>query len=174
MGKRTPIDQYPVKGRATMGVITRDVKDGDLLAGALTVDEGDDVMVITEGGIITRMPVVQIRRTGRIAIGVRVQRVEEGDQIAAVALVPEEEQVAEELGEAAAADGAPDGEAGDGAAPGSTATAEPITGDDVIPPEDVAVGAGVGEPPEDVEAATDDSEAGSAPEQEPEPEPDGE
>ena len=163
VGKRTPFAGYRLTHRGARGVLTmkKDGKGGGLV-GALAVAEGDDVMVITEGGIITRMAVDEIRRTeSRTTQGVIVQKVPEGDQIAAIALVPEAEEAeavdaAEtSLDEALAA--TPDSEGGPFDAPG------------VVPPEDLAESAGLGEPPEDVEAATDDSEAGSAPEPEDDP-----
>jgi hypothetical protein len=102
------------------------------------------------------MAVDEIRRTeSRTTQGVIVQKVPDGDQIAAIALVPEAEE-AEAVDEAVtsveeALEAPPDSEGGPFDAPG------------VVRPEDVAEAAGVGEPPEDVEAAVDDSEAGSAP-----------
>jgi DNA gyrase subunit A len=156
VGKRTPFAGYRLTHRGARGVLTmkKDGKGGGLV-GALAVSEGDDVMVITEGGIITRMAVDEIRRTeSRTTQGVIVQKVPEGDRIAAIALVPEAEE-AEVSADAEtsleeALEQLPDDTGGPFDAPG------------VVPPEDLALGAGVGEPPEEVAAALDDSEAGSA------------
>ena len=134
VGKRTPFAGYRLTHRGARGVLTmkKDGKGGGLV-GALAVAEGDDVMVITEGGIITRMAVDEIRRTeSRTTQGVIVQKVPEGDTIAAIALVPEAEEaeaVADaetSLDEALAA--APDSEGGPFDAPGRGAAGGPGRG----------------------------------------------
>ncbi len=90
-GKRTPVDEYPVKGRGTMGVLTVDrsaIKRRGLLVGALTVSNQDELMVITANGIVTRQAISEIRQTGRATQGVIVQKVrEEDDRIAAIAMI---------------------------------------------------------------------------------------
>ena len=159
VGKRTPFAEYRLTHRGARGVLTmaRDGKGGTLV-GALAVAPGDHVMLITEGGIITRMAVDEIRVIGRTTQGVIIQRVPEGDQIAAVALVPE----AEEAEEAADASTSLD-----------EALAEPVGGRRRAAswrPRRSRSAPAVGEPPEDVDAATDECEAGSAPEPEPDEE----
>jgi DNA gyrase subunit A len=156
VGKRTPFSEYRLTHRNARGVLTmkKEGKGGDLV-GALAVTEGDDVMLITEGGIISRMAVDEIRRTeSRTTQGVIVQKVPEGDRIAAIALVPEAEEAevsaAAETSLEEALEQPPDDTGGPFDAPG------------VVAPEDVAATAGVGEAPEDVDAAMDDSEAGSS------------
>ena len=165
VGKRTPFAEYRLTHRGARGVLTmaRDGKGGTLV-GALSVAEGDHVMLITEGGIITRMAVDEIRVIGRTTQGVIIQRVPEGDQIAAVALVPEADEA-----EADAADAAVTS-LDEALAEPADSEGGPFDAPGVVPPEDVAVVAGVGEPPDEVEAATDESEAGSAPEPEPDEE----
>jgi DNA gyrase subunit A len=90
-GKRTPVDDYPVKGRGTMGVLTLDrqaVARRGSLVGALTVADGDELMTITASGIVTRQSIADIRQTGRATQGVIVQKLrDEDDRIAAVATV---------------------------------------------------------------------------------------
>ena len=102
VGKRTPFAEYRLTHRGARGVLTmaRDGKGGTLV-GALAVAEGDHVMLITEGGIITRMAVDEIRVIGRTTQGVIIQRVPEGDQIAAVALVPEADEAEADAADAA-------------------------------------------------------------------------
>ena len=164
VGKRTPFAEYRLTHRGARGVLTmaRDGKGGTLV-GALSVAEGDHVMLITEGGIITRMAVDEIRVIGRTTQGVIIQRVPEGDQIAAVALVPEADEA--EADAAAAAVTSLD----EALAEPADSEGGPFDAPGVVPPEDVAVVAGVGESPEEVEAATDEMEAGSAPEPEDDP-----
>jgi DNA gyrase subunit A len=95
-GKRTPIDQYPVKGRGTMGVktITLTGKKGQL-AGALVVREHQELVFISQNGMVQRTSVRGISRYGRASQGVRLMNLREGDQVSAVALVVESEREAE-------------------------------------------------------------------------------
>jgi DNA gyrase subunit A len=89
-GKRTPIEDYPVKGRGTMGVKTiglTEKKGG--LAGALIVREHHDLVFISQTGMVQRTSVRGISRHGRPAQGVRVMNLREDDQVSAVALVME-------------------------------------------------------------------------------------
>jgi len=87
-GKRTPLEDYPVKGRGTRGVINIDANDrnGDVVGMKLVIDS-DEVMFITEKGIIMRTRIGEIRETGRGASGVRLLKVDEGDKLVAMALV---------------------------------------------------------------------------------------
>jgi DNA gyrase subunit A len=87
-GKRTPLADYPVKGRGTRGVINIDATDrnGDVVGMKLVIDS-DEVMFITEKGIIMRTRTGEIRETGRNASGVRLLKVDEGDKLVAMALV---------------------------------------------------------------------------------------
>jgi DNA gyrase subunit A len=89
-GKRTAIEEYPVKGRGTMGVKTiglTEKKGG--LAGALIVREHHDLVFISQYGMVQRTSVRGISRHGRPAQGVRVMNLREDDQVSAVALVME-------------------------------------------------------------------------------------
>jgi DNA gyrase subunit A len=109
-GKRTPIPDYPVKGRATKGVQTvklTERKGG--LAGALTVREHQDLLFISQNGMVQRTPVDGISTMGRATQGVRVMNLR-GDRVSAVAPVVESSAEVKEAAEAEAA-------AGDGAAP---------------------------------------------------------
>ena len=109
-GKRTRIGDYPVKGRGTMGVKTAQLVEGKgRLAGARIVRDGYQVMLISDGGTVIRIPVDGIRRAGRATQGVIVMRLREGEQVATLAPVvgSDEEVVIESEGETAPAD-APD------------------------------------------------------------------
>jgi DNA gyrase subunit A len=98
-GKRTPLEEYPVKGRGTRGVINIDAneRNGDVVGMRLVTDT-DEVMLITERGILIRTRVAEIRETGRNAAGVRLIKLDEGDRLVAMAKVDKEEQdeIAEE------------------------------------------------------------------------------
>src|SRR4051794_2412782 len=106
-GKRTPIADYPRKGRGSMGVktITITEKKGGL-AGALIVREHHDLVFISQNGMVQRTGVKGISSYGRASQGVRVMNLREEDVVSAVALVMEEQadtaaEVAEELPEGA-------------------------------------------------------------------------
>lgn len=87
-GKRTPLEEYPVKGRGTRGVINIDANDrnGEVV-GMKLVTSGDEVMLITEKGILIRTRVDEIRETGRNASGVKLIRIDEGDRLVAMAKI---------------------------------------------------------------------------------------
>src|SRR5918998_698922 len=89
-GKRTAIEEYPVKGRGSMGVKTiglTEKKGG--LAGALIVKEHYDLVFISQNGMVQRTPVKGISKQGRPAQGVRLMNLREDDVVSAVALVME-------------------------------------------------------------------------------------
>jgi DNA gyrase subunit A len=87
-GKRTRIGDYPAKGRGTMGVKTAQLVEGKgRLAGARIVREGYQVMLISDGGTVIRVPVDDIKRSGRATQGVIVMRLREGEQVSSLAPV---------------------------------------------------------------------------------------
>jgi DNA gyrase subunit A len=91
-GKRTPIPDYPVKGRATMGVKTIQLTENKgALAGALVVREHQELVFVSQNGMVQRTSVRGISRYGRASQGVRVMNLRDDDQVSAVALVAESE-----------------------------------------------------------------------------------
>ena len=91
-GKRTPISEYPVKGRDTMGVKTITLTENKgALAGALVVREHHELVFISQNGMVQRTSVRGINRYGRASQGVRVMNIRDDDQVSAVALVVESE-----------------------------------------------------------------------------------
>lgn len=82
IAKRTPIGDYPVKGRGGQGVITLDVteKTGRLVALA-SVEGDEELMVLSENGLVIRTRVEEIRQTRRIAQGVKVMNIQDGDRV---------------------------------------------------------------------------------------------
>ena len=89
-GKRTPMREYPVKGRGTKGVLTVKLttKKGKL-AGALIVREHQELIFISQNGMVQRTAVKGISQMGRPTQGVRVMNLKSGDRVSAVALVVE-------------------------------------------------------------------------------------
>jgi hypothetical protein len=87
-GKRTPLKDYPRKGRGGKGVVGHKLttKTGRL-AGAFVGSKEQDVFVISSSGIVIRVPAAQIRRVGRASQGVRTMRVDEGHHVVALAPV---------------------------------------------------------------------------------------
>jgi DNA gyrase subunit A len=111
-GKRSPISDYPVKGRGTMGVKTIQIteKKGGL-AGALIVREHQELVFISQNGMVQRTSVKGISSYGRASQGVRVMNLRDDDFVSAVALVADTETAAkvdeeEELPSAGDGDGA--------------------------------------------------------------------
>jgi len=89
-GKRTAIDDYPIKGRGTMGVKTIALTDKKgALAAALVVREHEDLVFISTNGMVQRTSVKGINRYGRASQGVKVMNMKEDDTVSAVALVME-------------------------------------------------------------------------------------
>jgi DNA gyrase subunit A len=89
-GKRTAVPEYPVKGRGTQGVLTiklTEKKGG--LAGALIVREHQDLLFISQNGMVQRTNAGGISLMGRATQGVRVMNMKEDDSVSAVALVVE-------------------------------------------------------------------------------------
>jgi DNA gyrase subunit A len=91
-GKRTQISDYPVKGRGTMGVKTITLTENKgALAGALVVREHQELVFISQNGMVQRTSVRGINLYGRASQGVRVMNIRDDDQVSAVALVVESE-----------------------------------------------------------------------------------
>jgi len=91
-GKRTPIPDYPVKNRGTMGVKTISMTDRKgALVGALVVREHQELVFISQSGMVQRTGVKGISRQGRPAQGVTVMNLRDDDEVSAVALVMESE-----------------------------------------------------------------------------------
>jgi len=87
-GKRSPLKDYPRKGRGGMGVIghTLTGKTG-LLAGAFVGSKDQDLFTISSSGKVQRVPAAEIRRVGRASQGVRTMRVDAGESVVAIAPV---------------------------------------------------------------------------------------
>jgi DNA gyrase subunit A len=109
-GKRTPIADYPVKGRGTMGVKTIQLTEKKgALAGAMIVREHHDLVFISQNGMVQRTSVSGISSYGRASQGVKVMNLREDDVVSAVALVMETNADTEAKAEEELPEATPDG-----------------------------------------------------------------
>ncbi|HHH8160889.1 TPA: DNA gyrase subunit A [Streptococcus agalactiae] len=90
-GKRTEASEYPTKGRGGKGIKTANItaKNGPL-ARLVTINGNEDIMVITDTGVIIRTNAANISQTGRSTMGVKVMRLDQEAKIVTVALVEQE------------------------------------------------------------------------------------
>ena len=84
-GKRTPIDEFPKKGRGTQGVIAlKTTERNGQLVGAIQLSDHHDVLLISDGGTLVRTPAADIAQVGRNTQGVTLMRVQPGEKLQAV------------------------------------------------------------------------------------------
>ena len=89
LGKRVPVNQFRLQRRAGMGL--RAIKfrrDGDALVGLKVLGAGEELLLVSEKGVIVRMSADAIPQQSRAATGVRLQKLDSGDRLAEVVLVP--------------------------------------------------------------------------------------
>lgn len=89
LGKRVPVSQFRLQRRAGMGL--RAIKfrrDGDALVGLKVLGAGEELLLVSEKGVIVRMSADAIPQQSRAATGVRLQKLDSGDRLAEVVLVP--------------------------------------------------------------------------------------
>ena len=90
-GKQTPAADYPIKGRGGKGIKTANVTDKNgHLAGLTTVDGQEDIMVMTNQGVMIRFNIATVSQTGRATLGVRLIRLDDDGQVATMAKVDPE------------------------------------------------------------------------------------
>jgi DNA gyrase subunit A len=106
-GKRTPLADYPLRGRGGMGVISiqTTARNGQVV-GAVQVAADAEVMLVTNAGTAIRTKVASISLLGRNTQGVTLMGVGEGEQLAGLAVVAPEETSDDEADNEAATDGA--------------------------------------------------------------------
>ena len=90
-GKQTPASEYPIKGRGGLGVKTVNVtaKNGPLV-GLTTVNGDEDIMLVTDQGVIIRFDIESVSQTGRSAVGVHLIKMDNGARVATIAKVDKE------------------------------------------------------------------------------------
>jgi DNA gyrase subunit A len=92
-GKRTGLDEYRLQSRGGFGIINIQTSDRNgKVVGMAYVQDDDEVMLITQQGMILRMKARDVRVIGRATQGVRLIEMEEGDQVVAVAKLAEREE----------------------------------------------------------------------------------
>jgi len=126
--KRTPVGQYPVKGRGGMGVLTAQIVTarGELV-GALMVDPDDEVFAITSSGGVIRTSAAEVKQSGRQTMGVRLMNLAPGDSLVAIARNAESPNAAVNGDDAGdePADGSGEGSTDGSAGPGGPGEEEP-------------------------------------------------
>ena len=120
-GKRTRVSEYPVKGRGGLGVKTIQLTEArGFLVGSRVVRDGYQVMLISTGGTVIRMPVEEVKRLGRATQGVIVMRLRGDETVSALAPVVESDE----------ANGNGDGAVPQSDAPVAAADGEPVESDE--------------------------------------------
>ena len=92
LGKRVPVTQFRLQKRAGMGL--RAIKfriQNDSLVGLKVLGEGEELIFVTERGVIVRTNADKISQQSRAATGVKLQRLDDGDHLSEVVLVPHEQ-----------------------------------------------------------------------------------
>ncbi|HWG02019.1 MAG TPA: DNA gyrase subunit A [Trebonia sp.] len=129
--KRTPGDQYPLRGRGGLGVITaRIVEDRGRLVGALMVRPEDEVFAITSAGGVIRTRAGEVKQSGRQTMGVRLMNLASGDSVVALARNAESDE-SPEIAEIDAAGDLDAGSDADADAESAGLTAEPADSEEI-------------------------------------------
>lgn len=96
-GKQTPASDYPIKGRGGKGIKTSNIteKNGSL-AGLTIVDGTEDIMVITDKGVMIRFNVKSVSTTGRSTMGVHLINLDDDAKVSTIAKVEPEQPEADD------------------------------------------------------------------------------
>ncbi|MGD1855250.1 MAG: DNA topoisomerase (ATP-hydrolyzing) subunit A [Leptolyngbyaceae cyanobacterium] len=114
LGKRVPVDNFRLQNRAGMGLVgIKFRKENDELVALRVVNPRDELMLVTQRGIIIRQAIDAISIQSRMATGVQLQRLDGDDAIAAVAVVPELEIDEETDADSSSGEILEDGDPGD-------------------------------------------------------------
>jgi DNA gyrase subunit A len=89
LGKRVPVQQFRLQKRAGMGLrAIRFRREGDVLVGLKVLGAGEELLLVSERGVIVRMQADAVPQQSRAATWVRLQRLDAGDRLTEVVLVP--------------------------------------------------------------------------------------
>jgi len=92
-GKRTDVIQYRIQKRGGKGILTmRTTEKTGKMISIMEVVHGDDLMVITDKGVLMRQPVSEIRTIGRVTQGVKLVKLDEGTSISSISRVVHEDK----------------------------------------------------------------------------------
>ena len=91
MGKRSYVDHYRLTRRGAKGVKNLNLRPGEVVIAALRVKHGDELILTTERGQVSRIPVDEIRIVGRASMGVRIMDLRKGDKVTGATIVVEVE-----------------------------------------------------------------------------------
>ena len=96
--KRTPLDEYRPQGRGGLGVKAAKIDEGSrgVLVGAMIVEEDDEILAITSGGVVIRTACLEIRETSRDTLGVRLVNLDDGISVVSITQVKDESEISEE------------------------------------------------------------------------------
>jgi DNA gyrase subunit A len=132
-GKRTDLDEYRLQSRGGLGIINIQISDRNgKVVGVAYVHDDDQIMFISQQGMILRTRAADVRAIGRATQGVRLIGMDEGDMVVSIAKLPEAERVEENGGE----NGGPEGLGEPGEAAEAEATAEAPESDEQAPASD--------------------------------------
>ncbi|MCF9650574.1 DNA gyrase subunit A, partial [Vibrio parahaemolyticus] len=93
-GKRTELAEHPTKGRATQGVVSIKVSERNgPVVGAVQVEEGAEMMMITDAGTLVRTRVAEVSQVGRNTQGVTLIRTAEDESVVGLQRIDEVEEV---------------------------------------------------------------------------------
>ena len=130
-GKLTPLDEFPKHGRGGQGVIALQITDRNgHMVGALQVSIDDEVMLMSQNGVLVRTPVKDISVVGRNTQGVRLIRLEEGDQLSGLERIDGLSADSPASGEAPAGDVLPGGTPSEEPPPSAPAASDEPPADD--------------------------------------------
>ncbi|MFC3095643.1 DNA topoisomerase (ATP-hydrolyzing) subunit A [Alteromonas sediminis] len=105
-GKRTPLEEYPAKSRATQGVVSIKVSERNgKVVGAVQVDENDEIMLISDQGTLVRTRVSEVSVVGRNTQGVRLIRTADDESLVALQRIEEIVTAQEDIASEEQADG---------------------------------------------------------------------
>ena len=98
-GKKTPIDEYRITNRGGKGVKTLNIteKNGDIVSFNVVSGDNNDLMIVTDEGIVIRIDMSQISTLSRVTQGVRLINLREGQFVSTVAIIDRDDQITEEI-----------------------------------------------------------------------------
>ena len=100
LGKRVPVTQFRLQKRAGMGLRAMKFRrEGDELVGLRVLGQGEELLLVSEKGVIVRTNADKIPQQSRAATGVRLQKLDEGDHLSEMVLVPPEQDEQQNISE---------------------------------------------------------------------------